>query len=203
MRKNFKKNEMAKLPIIVGFGGVNAAGRASEHHAYRRMIIESLTEKEREDTILGLAVMMGLLSLCTDTQTWKAVDDLTFSDAKEAFNYVEKDVLAGTLVREISDKMFDVNSVPVKAKVSLSAKEGSHEFSLSKRRLPSQTPENWHIKELDSKTVHVTVKGDMDVMVDTSRAIDVKSAGQLPEGFDPRRFPQMKLRFMRVALVPN
>ena len=26
-----------RLPVIVGFGGINAAGRASGHHAYARM----------------------------------------------------------------------------------------------------------------------------------------------------------------------
>lgn len=27
---------MSRIPVIVGFGGVNAAGRTSGHHAYRR-----------------------------------------------------------------------------------------------------------------------------------------------------------------------
>ncbi|HEY8940812.1 MAG TPA: beta-ketoacyl synthase, partial [Cellvibrio sp.] len=53
---------VARLPIIVGFGGFNAAGRASGHHAYRRMVIESLPTQARQETLTGLAVMMGLVS---------------------------------------------------------------------------------------------------------------------------------------------
>ena len=29
-------------PVIVGFGGVNPAGRSSSHHGYRRMVIDEL-----------------------------------------------------------------------------------------------------------------------------------------------------------------
>ena len=32
---------MSRLPVIVGFGGVNAAGRLSAHHGYRRMRLPS------------------------------------------------------------------------------------------------------------------------------------------------------------------
>ena len=39
---------MSHLPVIVGFGGYNAAGRSSFHHAYRRTVLESLNaEKQR------------------------------------------------------------------------------------------------------------------------------------------------------------
>jgi acetoacetyl-[acyl-carrier protein] synthase len=54
---------MSSLPVIVGFGGFNAAGRASGHQAYRRMILESLPDAERRETLAGLAVVMGLVLL--------------------------------------------------------------------------------------------------------------------------------------------
>jgi hypothetical protein len=50
----------AKLPVIVGFGGYNAAGRVSFHHAYHRIILESLERGTRESTLANLAVLMGL-----------------------------------------------------------------------------------------------------------------------------------------------
>ena len=49
---------MSRLPVIAGFGGYNAAGRSSAHHAFRRMILESLDEQQRQQTLAGLAVMM-------------------------------------------------------------------------------------------------------------------------------------------------
>ena len=45
---------MQALPIIVGFGGYNAAGRSSSHQAFRRIVIESLSEYQQEQTIVGL-----------------------------------------------------------------------------------------------------------------------------------------------------
>jgi acetoacetyl-[acyl-carrier protein] synthase len=36
---------MVKLPVITAFGGYGPAGRSSSHHAFRRMIIESLSEE--------------------------------------------------------------------------------------------------------------------------------------------------------------
>ena len=33
---------MSKLPVIVGFGGINPAGRGSFHHAYNRLVIDAL-----------------------------------------------------------------------------------------------------------------------------------------------------------------
>ena len=47
------------LPVIVGFGGYNAAGRSSSHQAFRRMVLESLPAEEQRKTIVGLACLMG------------------------------------------------------------------------------------------------------------------------------------------------
>ena len=51
---------MVRLPVIVGFGGVSAAGRSSGHHGYRRMVIDALSQQQAEQTYSSLAVMMGL-----------------------------------------------------------------------------------------------------------------------------------------------
>ena len=52
---------MSRLPVIVGFGGYNAAGRSSFHHGFRRMVIESMDPQARQETLAGLAVMMKLV----------------------------------------------------------------------------------------------------------------------------------------------
>lgn len=52
---------MYRLPVIVGFGGYNAAGRSSFHHGFRRMVIESMDPQARQETLAGLAVMMKLV----------------------------------------------------------------------------------------------------------------------------------------------
>ena len=35
---------MAKLPLIVGLGGMNAAGRSSGLHSYKRLVCDVLAE---------------------------------------------------------------------------------------------------------------------------------------------------------------
>ena len=54
---------MSRLPVIVGFGGYNAAGRSSFHHGLRRAVIESLGAATRQETLAGLAVMTKLVTV--------------------------------------------------------------------------------------------------------------------------------------------
>ena len=51
---------MIRLPVIVGFGGVGPAGRSSFHHAYDRIIWESLDRRRRRTTVTALSSMMNL-----------------------------------------------------------------------------------------------------------------------------------------------
>ena len=44
---------MKPLPLIVGFGGINSAGRSSFHHSYKRIIYDSLDNHEKKTTIGG------------------------------------------------------------------------------------------------------------------------------------------------------
>ena len=53
---------MTALPIIVGMGGVNAAGRTSFHQGFRRIVIEKLTAEARQETFVGLATLMNILT---------------------------------------------------------------------------------------------------------------------------------------------
>ena len=49
---------MSRLPVIVGFGGVNPAGRSSAHHGYRRMVIDALDDTKKDRTFASLAALM-------------------------------------------------------------------------------------------------------------------------------------------------
>ena len=76
---------MSHLPVIIGFGGINSAGRASFHHAYQRMVLDSLPSKVQEETIVGLATLMNLVSY----QNGGYIDDkggkLTVADIVKKF----------------------------------------------------------------------------------------------------------------------
>jgi len=98
---------VAHFPVVVGFGGFNAAGRSSGHHAYRRMVIESLPVNLRQETLAGLAVMMGLIKFEDGHYRAEAGEPVSL-DAIES-NFGER-VLNGTLIRRINKSFFDVDA---------------------------------------------------------------------------------------------
>ena len=52
---------MTRLPLIIGMGGINAAGRTSFHQGFRRIIIDKLNAQARQETFVGLASLMNLV----------------------------------------------------------------------------------------------------------------------------------------------
>lgn len=157
----------SKLPLIVGFGGFNAAGRSSGHRGYLRTVYESISESNKSLVTSSLAGLMGL--------------------TKGA----EKAILAGSLVRRIDNNLFNVDEVAFAQNIFLRAsQEKPISFELSRRQLPEQIPSNWTVKPLDQKerSFKVSVDGDMPVRMDMPTKMNVQAAGQLPTGFDPGAF---------------
>ncbi len=172
---------MSHLPIIVGFGGFSAAGRSSGHHAYRRMVIESLPEQERQETLAGLAVMMGLVK-CEDGN-YQSLEGQSLSFAQIESEYGPA-VLDGTLIRRIEKTFFDVDAAHWQKNAVLGSDGEPMVFELRRRDLPEPIPAGWQLAELDDDRVRVTTSGGIEVKFDSYRDIPVKSAGQLPRGFN-------------------
>jgi acetoacetyl-[acyl-carrier protein] synthase len=177
---------MSRLPIIVGFGGFNAAGRSSGHHAYRRMVIENLPASERQETLAGLAVMMGLVKYNPSQDS-----DLPYQDdLGNHFSLAQVEtefgaaVLDGTLIRRIEKTYFDVDAAHWQKSAALSVGDAMT-FEVRSRDLPEPVPADWVIDDIDGDKVKVTVSHGIDVKFDSYRDIPVKSAGQLPRGFIP------------------
>ena len=152
------------LPVIVGSGGINPAGRVSFNHAYRRMVLESLPQKVQQTTLGSLAKLMGLAK-CDNDDT-------------------KAQILDGTLVRKIEH--FDVERIAWHNAMSLGKDPDSEQtFIVAKRQLPQTLPEDWRVTSLDDKHALVRCVGDLNVFVQDFRPSRVTSAGQLPTGFDP------------------
>ena len=191
---------MASLPVIVGFGGINAAGRSSSHHAYRRMVFESLDDDLRQETFAGLAVMMGLVQCDDGKYVNQEGKVLSFADIDTEFG---EEIINGTLIRKIEPSYFDVDNAMDYAEVEVGSDKAT-QFELPKRKLPVSIPESWSITEIDEKRVRVTVNDILSLKVKTSRAMAVQSAGQIPRGFDPAtlynsRYHPRGLQFTVVA----
>lgn len=173
----------SRLPVIVGFGGYNAAGRSSFHHGFRRTVLESMDSHARQQTLGGLAQMMKLVTV-VDGQ-YRDQNDQPLSLAEIESRYAEQ-ILAGTLVRRIEAQHLDPDAAFWQKNISISPSEGSSiSFVTQRKQLPEPLPENWSVQELNASEVQVTLHDSCDFKVNSYRALVVKSAGQLPTGFEP------------------
>lgn len=152
------------LPLIVGFGGYNAAGRSSGFQSYNRMVLESLKPSERQQTLDALGHLMGL------------------GAGREA------EVIQGTLIRRIENAHFDADRTPASRRISLGGDKSSPvSFTVARRDLPAEIPANWQLSPLDEEGKKLLVKIDasQQVLLDTFESMTIQAAGQLPTGFDP------------------
>lgn len=172
---------MTRLPVIVGFGGYNAAGRCSFHHAYRRTILDSLSPQDQSRTLLGLATMMKLVEYQDGHYVDQTGEPMTAQQVAEKYRST---IEQNTLIRRIHQGMFDPDNVPQLRAMEFTDVEPT-KFKMRRRDLPRPIPENWQVNTLDDKEVEVSVAGDMSVKMTSFRVMDVQSAGMLPTGFEP------------------
>lgn len=172
---------MNRLPVIVGFGGYNAAGRSSFHHAYRRTVLDSLEPVKASKTLLGLACLMKLVEYRDGA--YHDHDGTGLNAEQVVAKYREK-IEQNTLIRRIDKERFDVEHVPALRNMQLSDGEAS-EFKVRRRDLPHPVPDNWQVETIDDKQVKVKIIGELSIKMETFRTLEVQSAGTLPTGFKP------------------
>lgn len=180
---------MSQLPVIVGFGGISPAGRASFHHGYRRLILDQLDRASRQETVLDLATLMGLATYSDGSYLNTNGERIP---AEELATALEPSVRDNTLIRRIHPDWFDVHAVTLNRPASIHGEEEQLKFRLRTRHLPKQTPDNWQIRELGAGQVEVTVSGPCDLIFPDSHEAQVQSAGMLPTGFKPGKLYQSR-----------
>lgn len=174
---------MTALPIIVGMGGINAAGRTSFHQGYRRIVIDKLDQQARQETFLGLATLMNLVRFEDGRLVTQAGDEISVEQIEAQFG---EQIKAGTLIRKIEKEHFDCDATHWQQKLTINANdEAGLKFTCRKRDLPTPVPASWQVEEVDAKTVNVVVPESLEVKHDSYRDNPIKAAGQLPTGFDP------------------
>ncbi|PMR67559.1 beta-ketoacyl synthase [Halomonas heilongjiangensis] len=167
-------------------GGVNPAGRTSGHQAFRRTVLGALPDDDQAQTLLGLAAMMRLAS-GQDDGGWQDAEGHPLEPAA-IVEQTRQRVLDHTLIRRIEDSRFNDEGLPANRRASL-ALDTPLTFRIRRRQLPEDLPPTWQVHEIDRHTLEVTVPaGQMEVMLPETRQAQVRTAGQLPTGFEPSRF---------------
>ena len=177
---------MARLPVITGFGGVNAAGRSSGHHGYRRMVIDALPAATAQTTFNNLAALTGQLR----KQNGKWLDASGSEvNLQQHLAHLAPALKQGTLIRALEQNLFNPDALPFHRRAALhSTSDQALEFMLRQRDLPEPIPLGWKVSEADENgQVRVTATENIEVMLKCSRETPVHSAGQLPTGFDPEQ----------------
>ncbi|MDD9894878.1 MAG: beta-ketoacyl synthase, partial [Gammaproteobacteria bacterium] len=184
---------MSRLPVITGLGGINAAGRSSSHHGYRRMIIAALDEAQALETYAALAALTGQLKHkdgCWLDTNGNTVELATYIAA------IKQDLNDATLIRKLENNLFDPNQIHFHRRAQLSsANGGGFEFELKRKQLPSPLPLGWKIIDSpddSSSQVKIQIQDNFEVLVDCFRKINVNCAGQLPTGFEPSKLYQAR-----------
>ena len=156
---------MARIPVITGFGGVNAAGRSSGHQSYRRTVIDALDAD-------------------TARQTWRSLGGLMKREV--ALDTSEQQYRADhTLIRRLEGRYFDPDSVAWNRRVKLEPGDGLASFTMARRNLPGVLPPGWSAREIDRFRVQIDVTCATEFYLADRQSLGVSAAGQLPTGFDP------------------
>lgn len=152
---------MLRLPVIVGFGGINPAGRTSFHHAHDRMVFDALPAARQQATLQSLAALMNVDPANTGM------------------------ILNGTLIRSIELVHFDTENIPWNRRLPVFGASQPISLVTTANAVPDNIPDHWRVSDLGDKKVRVDIAADTELLLPWSMRATVRAAGQLPAGFDP------------------
>ena len=173
---------MTTLPVIIGMGGINASGRTSFHQGFRRIVIDKINAEARQETFVGLACLMKLVSV-NNNELVDQQGNVIAADEIEA--KLGQQILDGTLIRKIEKNHFDPDATHWHQTMNLTPTDTNICFELRAKELPQPVPHTWQVTDLGSDTVRVEIPEQLTILHDAYRDNSIKAAGQMPTGFDP------------------
>ena len=157
---------MTALPLIVGFGGINAAGRSSDHQAFRRLVFDTLSAEEQSRTVNQLGAISGL-------------GPETASDPIH-----RQRVLDQSLIRRIHPDWFDPDAVPVHR---LGHTREHTSVWLGPLQTPDPLPTGWTLGRTEGRLTEYIIEAG-DLLAPCTKRLSVQAAGMAPTGFRPDLF---------------
>lgn len=172
----------SSLPVVVGMGGINAAGRTSFHQGFRRIVIDKINAQAREETFVGLASLMKLVSLKGGQLVDQQGEVIAVNEVEAKFG---QQILDGTLIRKIEKNHFDVDATHWHQKMHVRPIDKHITFELRAKELPHPLPHAWQVTDVGGGKVHVEIPEHLTISHDAYRDNPIKAAGQMPTGFEP------------------
>lgn len=154
---------MIKLPVIVGLGGMNSAGRTSGFHSYKRMVCDALSAETLALTWQDLGHRMHIADHHTPTQV--DIDNIK----------------QGTLIRRIESD--GASHIPCNHKISLTDNNAS--FAVKKSKWSEALLHSCETQYPDAHDTHLKLKSPFDLLIADKTPGEVSSAGSIPKGFEP------------------
>lgn len=173
---------MTSLPVVIGMGGINASGRTSFHQGFRRIVIDKINAEARQETFVGLASLMKLVSLKNGGLIDQQGESIAANEVEAKYG---QQILDGTLIRKIEKNHFDVDATHWHQKMNVTPSDKNISFELRTKELPKPIPHAWHITELGEGKVKVEIPEQLTISHDAYRDNPIKAAGQMPTGFEP------------------
>ena len=175
---------MSNLPVIIGFGGINAAGRTSSHHGYRRLVVDHLDTQSRLDTMTDLATLTNKATFSNGLYYIPGQEQgLTQAQLSEQLC---EQLKQATLIRPIRAEAYDIHQLVLNKAAEIKPASGDCTcIRMRRRHLPSSLPDNWQVTSVDGDTVEVTISGTFSAILPDTKRAPVSAAGQLPDGFEP------------------
>jgi acetoacetyl-[acyl-carrier protein] synthase len=160
------------LPVVVGFGGINAAGRSSFHHAFGRIVYHALPPASQAEVRTALARLMGLPRELPGAE-------------------LERQVLEHSLVRKIEPWLFDVERIYRQEKFEAQPAHGDTPAWLMQQcELPRELPPGWEVRLRDDGQAEVRLVAPTTLLVPDHHPYTVRAAATVPTGFRPAtRYP--------------
>ena len=161
------------LPIITAFGGINAAGRASFHHAFKRLIVDRLSDPETKTTTAAITALTGNGGMPSSAT---AAEQLRYACER-------------TLIRRIDENFMDCDALPLNSSIN-GTQEHPLVLEIPRAKMPKVLPRGWQVVKdnndsISSPTVKLQGNATTSCLLPDTSQSKVQAAGQLPTGFNP------------------
>ena len=136
---------MTSLPVVIGMGGINAAGRTSFHQGFRRIVIDKINAEARQETFVGLASLMKLVTLKDGHLVDQQGEAIAIHEIEAKLG---QQILDGTLIRKIEKNHFDPDATHWHQKMHVRPIDKNIAFELRAKELPHPLPHAWQVTDL-------------------------------------------------------